>query len=365
MPTQQHIFKPYQHLPLLFACAMGALSASAHADPTKNTTQTTTQTTKNPPGEFEKIIMQASEHAKNNEAPEAILLWEKAYAQRPEPWVACAVAQVYLRIERKLEAARWFNTCKRTVDLPQSEEGFQRRGKELLEFEIAKAHLVELEIEADEGASIFVNGEAQGLAPLRFPLFSVPGKVKIEARKDQQIIKREIEGERAQSISISLVSPPFIEPALITESMPAPYTNNKIPLLSSALRPSPPVLPVQDRRSAWERAQPWVVGANLALAGTAAGLGIWLRYKVTNAQNDETTYLANGVLALGADDVDRAKNEVQKAVDENQRAILFHQLSIACFVASGVFGASGITAFFIKGTKSQPTSIGLTGRFTW
>lgn len=322
-----------------------------------------------PTNEFEKLMQRATQAAEQDHFEEAIAAWTQAYALEQDYRIACSIARHSLRVSRPFDAAKWFNICKRTAAFPKTEEGIGTRVSELAEFELAKAHLVQLTLDADPGASIFVNGQPEGVAPLHFPLFAAPGHIAIEARKDQQIIKREIDGQRGQALSISLTSPPFMEPTASSASpirLRAETTSEEQKPLASALRPTPlPSVSPYDQRSFWQRAQPWVVFGSVAMSAAALGTGLWLRNEITKAQFRESEHLANGVLALGANDIARAQNEVGQASTESQQATTLHHLSIACFVASGVFGGTAVTAYFVKGKTAQPTSIGFAGRFTW
>lgn len=315
-----------------------------------------------PTTEFENIIKQANQAASMNKDTEAISLWKQAFSVSPEAFVACNIGHAEIRLHHFADAARWFTTCKRTISPPTTEDGMQRRARALAELEIAKIYLIELFIDADDGASVFVDNNNEGVAPLRFPVFLVPGKHAVEARTQNengdQVIKREIDGERAQTLKVSVTSPPFTEPAPIIQSPPAP--------LVSAIRPTPPPSMEQpDQRSTWQRARPWVALGSFVLSGAALGTGLMLRESVKDARAREKEHFIDAGVAALNNDAQGIERSTTAALSEDGHAATLSNLMLASYILSGVFGAAGITAIALPGSPNRKKEISVSVRFVW
>lgn len=137
----------------------------------------------NPNDLYESLLDQATKAAEKDLFEEALRAFIPAYKIKQEYRVACTIARFSLRVRKRrlLDAARFYETCRRTAPPPETEEGIERRAAELAELEVAKAHIMSVSIIADEGASIFANGEFAGLAPLGFALFFEPGENVVDA----------------------------------------------------------------------------------------------------------------------------------------------------------------------------------------
>lgn len=345
MPFVQHARNPSQLFGLGLAFALSAISLPAFSQPT-------------PTSNFENIIKQANEAALNNDDAKAISLWKQAFSVIPEAFVACNIGHAQIRLHQFADAARWFTTCKRTIGPPNTEEGMQRRSRALAELEIAKIYLIELFIDADDGSSVFVDNNNEGVAPLRFPVFLAPGKHAVEARNGDLMIKREIDGERAQTLRVFVTSPPFTEPAPLVQSPPAP--------LVSAIRPSPPPSVEQPNRpSTWQRARPWVAAGNFLLGGAALGTGLLLRESVNKARAREKEHFIDAGVAALNNDEQGVERSTTAALYEDGKAATLSNLMLASYILSGVFGAAGITAIALPGSPNRNKEVSVSARFTW
>ncbi len=184
---------------------------------------------------FNMLFEQGSKAADKDNFNETIAAWIPAYRIKPHYKIACGIGRLSLRLERLVEAATWLNRCRLTAPPPKTDEGIARRGTELVELEVAKAHLITAAVHAEPGATIFAHGDEMGIAPLNVTLFFAPGKNSIEARKSGETMTIAFEGERGQELTIDLrprqlparvvpISDAETPSPLVTAPVPAPAT---------------------------------------------------------------------------------------------------------------------------------------------
>ncbi len=321
-----------------------------------------------PTDEYAALLYRGTQAEKQGRLNEAIEAFIPAYRIKQEYKVACTIARLAFRVQerRLIEAAEYYDLCKRTADRPKTKAGIARRIAELNELEVTKAHLITVELQAESGASIYVNNKFAGVWPLRFSLFLEPGNNVIEARKDGESIKREVEGTRGETLSLQLTRP-ALAPAAPVEAPASPVPVFTLPSFSPALEKEPARPPPQALRitpSPWDTARPWViVGLSLLAAGTF-GAGHYFEGRAVEDRRVEALNAANWAILRAQGEQERADEAAYTAIAAGTSAAFHHNLKVVAFVASGVAVAGVIPIIFCTGSPSS-SGVSLAGSFVW
>jgi len=322
-----------------------------------------------PTDEYAALLYRGTQAEMQGRLNEAIEAFIPAYRIKQEYKVACTIARLAFRVQerRLIEAAEYYDLCKRTADRPKTKAGIARRIAELNELEVTKAHLITVELQAESGASIYVNNKFAGVAPLRFSLFLEPGNNVIEARKDGESIKREVEGTRGETLSLQLTRP-ALAPAAPVEAPASPVPVFALPSFSPALDPAPvrpSIKKLKISQTPWQRARPLVmVGFGLAAMAnlTAASLFQNIALEAKKAENEHRA--AVDVYAMRGQ-LSEAAASASATGAEDAKRVIFHNLMITALVGAGVATATVITIGFMTGPSPLSGDLALTGRFIW
>lgn len=322
-----------------------------------------------PTDEYAALLYRGTQAEKQGRLNEAIEAFIPAYRIKQEYKVACTIARLAFRVQerRLIEAAEYYDLCKRTADRPKTKAGIARRIAELNELEVTKAHLITVELQAESGASIYVNNKFAGVWPLRFSLFLEPGNNVIEARKDGESVKREVEGTRGETLSLQLTRP-ALAPAAPVEAPASPVPVFTLPSFSPALDPAPVRPSIEKLRisqTPWQRARPLVMmgfgltaTANLAAASLFQSIALKAKKAEGDHRYDWDVHTMHGR-------VREAAESATTAGTEDAKRVIFHNLMVTALVGAGVAFAGTITFGFMAGPSPLSGDLGLTGRFRW
>lgn len=315
----------------------------------------------NPNDLYESLLDQATKAAEKDRFEEALQAFIPAYKIKQEYRVACTIARFSLRVRKRrlLDAARFYETCRRTAPPPETEEGIERRAAELAELEVAKAHVMSVSIIADEGASIHANGDFVGLAPLGFALFFEPGVNVVDARKGKNIISEKLKGERGDVFTVDLKSPRVVDQPIITPTHSALLRVPPAPLKSHS------VMPDAHAQSDWNQTHVVVGTAAFILSVPALGVGTWAQITAIDADEHKTYFITQAAQARLHENMARYDWTIDAANRADQRRVARQNLATGLFVVAGVLVTTGIVSFTLGDVRISPRLMGMEGSFVW
>lgn len=293
----------------------------------------------------------------------------QAYALKKHPAVLLNLAQSELRSGHEVEAAKHFSMYLREAkDASESEREAAEAG-----LFAAKAVIGEVSITAETGATIYVDGVQEGIAPLPDAIYVSPGKHRIEARKDGKRARVTVVAQAGEAYEYTLT---FSTPSERSQALQAE------PARQSADGP-----PEHDRGAGGGREGffSWVghtplawVGSGLTLAGIGGGIGFGLaaQQNYNNADsiadqirqaarddNTSTTGICSdprAVLLKGSSvppsrvDLDAAeyRNACQKHQDNLSKGDTWRTLSLVSFGVAGA-AALGTIVYYLVDAKPE------------
>lgn len=317
-----------------------------------------------PVDDYDTLIERASAAAEKNRFEEALEAYIPAYKIEQDYRVACSIARFSLRVEKRrlIDAAKFYEICRRTAPRPKTQAGIERRAAELAELEVAKAHIITVTVHADEGASIFSNGEFAGVAPLKFALFLEPGQSVIEARKGDQSITQTVKGERGDALSVQLVNKPIPNTPSPAPTVPIP---SALPTFKAASTEPPSTVFQANTRSGWDRARQITGLAAFIAFVPAFSVGTYTQVNAINADEEKTHFITQAALAKLKGNTARHEWTLAAAKKADRERVAQQNIATGLFVMSGVFFATGIACFAIGGVQISPNFAGLEGSYLW
>lgn len=296
----------------------------------------------------------------------------QAYALKKHPAVLLNLAQSELRSGHEADAAKHFAQYLREHKEATDSE---RQGAEA-GLTSAKASVAELTVHVDQdGASVLVDGDVEGITPLPGPLYLSPGSHNIRARKDGQEVDLQVTTSAGQSSATNLR---FRK----AKAAAAPST----PAGADEEQEEPPADPDDDEESsspesargerqsffAWSADSPiaWMGGA-VTIAGVAGGIGFAVaatsNFNTANsiagkirdaaAENNLTPEGICGpdpskrIASRRPADFEVACDRYSDNVDRGENLRTF---SIASWVIAGVAASGTVIAYLADGTEDPP-----------
>jgi hypothetical protein len=293
----------------------------------------------------------------------------QAYALKKHPAVLLNLAQSELRSGHEADAAKHFSVYLREAKEASPSE---RESAEAGLF-AAKAVVGEIALSAEEGATIFVDGVEEGLAPLPDPIYLSPGSHQLEARKDGAVAKATISAKAGEANEFAL-------------RFTAPSPAGAGPTAEHAGAGTANVPPEEDRSSggrepffSWVGHTPlaWV-GGGLTVAGIAGGIG----FGVSAQQNYENAdSVAEQIRAAAAEDNSSTtgictdpeavipgsvsqnrladyQDACQKHEDNISQGDTMKTLSIVSWGVAGAAAVGTIVYYFVDSKQESPKSTG-------
>ncbi|HEV8244613.1 MAG TPA: hypothetical protein VGP93_02465 [Polyangiaceae bacterium] len=306
----------------------------------------------------------------------------QAYALRRHPAVLLNLAQSELRSGHEADAAKHFSMYLREAKDATASE---KEGAEAGLF-AAKAVVGEVAVKVDtEGATVFVDGNEEGLSPLPDPVYMTPGSHSVEARKEGKSNKATLTAKAGEASEIGL--------RLGAPSAPAVAPAKQRPEARAATGEGSPE---EDHGPGGGREGflPWVahtpvawVGGGLTVVGIAGGIGFGLSSK--QSYHDADT-VATEIKQAASDDnastsgictdptsVLRSANfmgnlqgraaEYTDACNKHQDSVskgdTLKTLSIVSWVVAGAAAAGTVVYYFVDaGPAAESASSGIKPR---
>jgi hypothetical protein len=293
----------------------------------------------------------------------------QAYALKRHPAVLLNLAQSELRSGHEADAAKHFATYLRehkeasALEKQEAEKGLAA----------AKTKVGEVNVETDDGAELFVDGQPEGRTPLPTPLYLEPGQHAIEARKEGKAGTSNVTAKAgaSTSINIALSTPaPAASPAAPAgEDGPSPAEGATAPTESDIAAESdtgggagtesegraPFFVWAKQNKVAW-------IGGAITLVGAGAGIAFAITSKSSYDGAEETA--AEIRTAAAEDDLQvhpcsnpsanprpqQYVNACTKYTDQVKAGDDRKTGAIISFVVAGAAAAGTIVYYLIDGT---------------
>jgi hypothetical protein len=309
----------------------------------------------------------------------------QAYALKRHPAVLLNLAQSELRSNHEADAAKHFAQYLREAkDATDAERQAAESG-----LSSAKAVVAEVTVNVDEdGATVAVDGNPEGQAPLAGPVYLSPGSHTLTAKKEGREASAQVNATAGQSSSTSLrvkkaaaAAAPAAEKDKEPKTEPAKSEAPKEPEAASsqpAESSPPPSAEPERRRKPFIQ---WVTHSPIGLAGSAlavvgVGSGVGFAFASKNSYDNADSVAAQIRAAVVADSLlvpgfgadpagicgDSARQnktahpaEYQYACKKYRDTVdtgdTFKTVSIVSWVVAGVAVAGTAVAYFVDGTE--------------
>lgn len=264
----------------------------------------------------------------------------KAYAVRPHRAILANLADVELKMERYLDAARHLQ--KLIADLPPE----PHRRVEIAEAQLAECRqqLGSLHVTVSvSGATVSLNGKPIGTSPLSDEVFVEPGDVHIDAEHpDYLMLSRDIGITKGETQDVVLNLAPRLKP---TASVPV-----------AVAAPAPAEQPASSLRT---RNIVVISGAALSIAGATVGIILWTDRTHTLSQADSLRQsLAVGAATTNFCGGSNVKDptgcsELHNLYVRSDRQTNF---AVASFVGAGVVAVGTSLTYLLWPTKKHSAS---------
>jgi hypothetical protein len=219
----------------------------------------------------------------------------QAYALKRHPAVLLNLAQSELRSGHEADAAKHFATYLRehkeasALEKQEAEKGLAA----------ARTKVGEVNVETDDGAELFVDGQPEGRTPLPTPLYLEPGQHSIEARKEGKAGTSSVTAKAGASTSINIA---LSTPAPAASPAPAAGEEGPSPAEGSAAPTESDIAAESDTGGAastesegrapffvWAKHNKvaWIGGA-ITLVGAGAGIAFAITSKSSYDGAEET-----------------------------------------------------------------------------
>ena len=179
---------------------------------------------------------------------EALEAWKAGYAIRPSYSLACDIGRLeLLRRNDAIEGARWYTRCVSMAPLAKPNQPKELAGQ-LEEGDLrdmARSRVGILRVLTDEEATIEVDGETVGKAPLEEEVFVKPGAHRLAVSLGSRVRTLDVKlapGE-VRTVDLSLPPPPAVSPAP-SPAPPPPPAPPPAPATAPATAPAMAPLPV-------------------------------------------------------------------------------------------------------------------------
>lgn len=309
----------------------------------------------------------------------------QAYALKRHPAVLLNLAQSELRSGHEADAAKHFAQYLREHKEASDAE---RQGAES-GLAAAKALVGELQVNADEeGATVLVDGVAEGTTPLPGPVYLTPGGHTITARKEGRETSAQVQAAAGQSTSTTLrfkkaapAAEPTTPPAERRDDDDDDDDRAEPPPAAAAGAESAPAEPGRGRKPFFE----WVgsspvawIGGGLFVGGVAGGVGFGLvaknRYDDANSINtqienqainvDQTNpvgictenRLAELTVSEGVETAARYREACNLYKDKADEGDRFKSLAIISGAVAGVALVGTVVLYFITADEDEGTA---------
>jgi hypothetical protein len=278
---------------------------------------------------------------------EALAAWRKAWPHRPyDSSLACDIGSTELRVGNDVAAAEWLTRCARLVPPIIDPRTTERRRSESMDLLVAERRVLTLEVTAEPGASIALDGTVVGTAPLAEPLFASPDKAhQLEARKGDRTAVATVQGKAGTRHTITLVLP-----------AEKPKLKPKVPF--------PQPRPAEATPSfVW-----WPAALGGALAVGAATVGAVMKIEANDAKAQADSMLRAVIQENGwhCSQFEHESRCSQIAELDAKHAVLTNAAT-AVFIGTGVIAAGtlGYVAFEVNRVRIKPVVGGVVGTVTW
>jgi hypothetical protein len=299
---------------------------------------------------------------------EARKLWLDAWNAYPgQRSVACNIGKAWLQKGQYIDAATWLTRCVKLPAGADTPEMLRRRRTEVVDLELARAHVVTLQIETEPGAALSVDGEEVGTSPAEQPIYVNRGHHRIEARKGQRSAVAAVDAKEGETHRMLLPLKPA-EPPLFEEPQASPSAPPPPPLASTPAPPSkqpPPPLHTEPQMT-W-----WPIFLGTTLGSTALISGVMLRLAADNRASEvddlnHTVATEIPGVACGTAAGDHHP-KCDTLVRADQRRVEYTNASTAAFIVSGVAlaGAIGFAAYETHRVRITPTIGGFAASYQW
>lgn len=270
----------------------------------------------------------------------------QAWKTRPHRAILATLADVEIKGGRYLEAARHLQEL--IAQLPA--EPAERVDSARAQLELCRGELASLQIEVNtSGATVSVNDEIVGMAPIASEVFALPGTVRVAAEDPER-------GRAATNLLIGKGQKETVTLAL--EENVKPVVAKPKPVL--AVTP-PPAVP--ERPSYRTRNIVVISGAVVAVAGAAVGTVLWVKSKSTwddvVAQRQLLDF-ATGEFVENSCRPSRMKDPAgcAKLVDLARQYDREHNVALGAFVGAGAVAVATTLTFLLWPSK-RPRKSGL------
>jgi hypothetical protein len=319
---------------LALAITAGTLArpATAHSEPAAEGTAKGTSN--------EELIAGGLSALKAGRLEEARDAFAAAWRRQPETVVTLALAEVEMRLGRFVDAAEHWQYL--VAHLPVGSAREREAARDQLD--ICRSHVGALTLKVEpDGATVLIDDEPVGSAPLARELFLEPGRHRVRAT-----ISSRTSDERPISISAgSRLSLSLRVPSAAPEAQ-TPH--------GRAVAPAAPVIQPDAAQppAHASRLRTPVLIASAALAASSAALGIyWLtRHGVAadeagaaraTAEAGAPPSAPRNSICYGPERPTACDSLVRSVRDADR----FHNLAVGAFVTAGVFGAATIAGLMI------------------
>lgn len=258
---------------------------------------------------------------------EARLKFAQAYAVLKKPAVVYNLAKTEALTLRAVDATNHFREYLKTA-APSKERADAER-----ELQDQTKLVTLVEVQAPEGAGLFLDGEQVGLSPLADSLVVAPGPHTVTARVGDAKQEKAFTGSRGETLKLSFV----FEKA---SPAPAPSASSAPPPSATAPVPTYPP-PVEERRSI---VVPAIVGAAGVIAlGVGAGFALKAR-----GDRDDADAIRTRAVAPCADRGSALCSEYSGKLDDASAA---RTIAITGYVVGGASLAAAVALYFVLPAK--------------
>lgn len=308
----------------------------------------------------------------------------QAYALKRHPAVLLNLAQSELRSNHEADAAKHFaQYLRESKDATEAERQAAESG-----LAAAKAVVGEVTVSVDEdGATVSVDGNAEGQSPLPGPVYLSPGSHTLTAKKDGRETSAQVNATTGQSSSASLrfkKTAAAAAPAPDKDKEPSQPAPTEAPKEAEPASSQPPQAAAAASPEPERRRKPfvaWVTHSPIGLAGSAlavVGVGSGVGFALASKHNyDNADSIASQIRAAVLEDSGKVPNfgsdpagicgdtarqnrtahpgEYQYACKKYRDTVdtgdTFKTVSIVSWVVAGVAVAGTVVAYVVDGTE--------------
>jgi hypothetical protein len=311
----------------------------------------------------------------------------QAYALKKHPAVLLNLAQSELRSNHERDAAKHFASYLReATDASAAEKEAAQSG-----LTAAKQVVGEIQVTADAGGEVFVDGSSEGIAPLPGPLFVDPGNHTLELRKGDKSTSQPVSIKAGETKEARLALAAERAPAAAAGPGPAPASDG-----APAGEPEP-----EDKETAQPRKREsfphWVTtspagvipaGATVLLGLGAGGFAIASNFAYKDADDIGQQIEANagkdsastrGICSdpeqvlrnanYPADKLQARAVQYQDACTQHQdsadRGDSFKTFAIVSGIGAGVLAVTTAVLYFVTAPEESSESASSTPRGLW